>query len=275
VGDDTLSGGGFDTLNGGAGDDLYIGVFGPGVDNIQEQPGGGHDTLQTFGTVMLGANIEALILAGGVGTGNELDNVMTASAGAVRLVGAGGGDTLVGGDGNDSLDGGVGIDSLAGGKGNDVYFIDAAGDTVLENPGEGTDTVVASISYTLSSVIENLSLTAGSLVGVGNAGDNRLAGSIGDDRMLGLGGNDDIGSGSGNDTIIGGWRRYRRGADRERQLRDARPAEAATGSCCSTKAGGTSWTSRSADRLIPAITSRASTAAGEWQQYDAADRSDG
>jgi Ca2+-binding RTX toxin-like protein len=41
---------------------------------------------------------------------------------------------------------GLGADTMISGTGNDTYFVDNAGDTVTENPGEGTDTIDRSIS---------------------------------------------------------------------------------------------------------------------------------
>ena len=48
---------------------------------------------------------------------------------------------LSGGRGADVLDGGAGADTMIGGIGNDTYVVDNAGDVVIENASEGTDTV--------------------------------------------------------------------------------------------------------------------------------------
>ena len=82
-----------------------------------------------------------------------------------------------------------------------------------ELPGGGTDNVYSSLSYTLTSDVENLILTgAGNLNGVGNTGDNTILGTsgnntmlggLGDDRLFGYNGNDTLNGGLGNDTLNG------------------------------------------------------------------------
>jgi Ca2+-binding RTX toxin-like protein len=90
-------------------------------------------------------------------------NSITGGDGDDFLWGGAGNDTLMGGAGNDELDGGVGNDSMAGGAGNDTYYVDSATDVVVENSGEGTDTIFTSVApFTLNTAalahVENLGI---------------------------------------------------------------------------------------------------------------------
>ncbi|MEN5035388.1 cadherin-like domain-containing protein [Pseudomonas sp. TWI929] len=121
------------------------------------------------------------------------------------LFGLGGNDQLFGNYGNDTLDGGAGNDRMEGGQGNDTYVVGAAGDVVVEAAAAGDDLVRASISYTLGSNVERLTLTgSGNLDGVGNALDNTLTGNSGNNRLDGAAGNDVLNGGAGNDVLLGG-----------------------------------------------------------------------
>lgn len=187
-GANTLDGGaGNDTMSGGSGDDTYI-VDSAG-DAIAELSGQGTDTVRSALSYTLGANLENLVLTGTAanGTGNDLDNAIT------------------GNGANNTLDGGAGNDALAGGGGNDTYVIDSAGDQVIENAGEGTDLVMASVAFALGNNLENLTLT-GSLAisAVGNALDNILTGNGAANLIDGGGGHDTIDGGAGADTLAGG-----------------------------------------------------------------------
>ena len=67
---------------------------------------------------------------------------------------------LAGEDGDDTIVDCFGDDILVGGAGNDQYWIDNAGDLVLELSGEGIDTVFSPVSVSvLASNVENVTLT--------------------------------------------------------------------------------------------------------------------
>lgn len=110
------------------------------------------------------------------------------------------------GCGANVLDGGAGADSLIGGTGNDTYVVDDVGDVVTEGSGAGTDIVQASVSFTLSTNVENLTLTgAGNIDGTGNSSSNTIIGNSGDNTLAaGSAGTDSLQGGLGNDTYIVG-----------------------------------------------------------------------
>jgi Ca2+-binding RTX toxin-like protein len=94
---------------------------------------------------------------------------------------------------------------MYGGTGNDVYYVDSANDQVIENAGEGTDTVRTTVDYTLGANVERGVVdTSTGLSLIGNELNNRLNGNAGADHLDGGLGNDVIIGGGGNDTIIGG-----------------------------------------------------------------------
>ncbi len=152
-------------------------------------------------------------------TGND---TVTGNLGRDLLVGGGGNDTLIGREGHDVLIGGPGADTLQGGVApgdprytpddNDVYVYVDATDTVIEQPGSGTDTIwTREVSFTLPANVENLLLVEGTAardgigneldnVITGNSAHNGLVGGDGNDTLIGGGGADDMFGGLGNDT---------------------------------------------------------------------------
>lgn len=177
---------GSDEMHGEAGDDTYY--IDDAGDIITENSGEGTDTVKSSISYALGANVENLDLTGTdnlTATGNTLNN------------------QLVGNSGNNTLDGAAGVDSMSGGAGDDTYIIDNSNDVVAENSGEGVDTVQSSVSYTLSSNIEELELTGTNDINAtgndlfnvitGNSGNNILDGGVGTDSLVG---------GLGDDTYI-------------------------------------------------------------------------
>ena len=226
-GADVLDGGDDnDKLDGGLGADRMIG--GPGNDQfyvddagdeVIELPDGGIDTvITTLNAYTLGSDLERLTYAGSgefSGIGNALANVMVGGAGVDTLIGLDGNDdlrggvgddTLDGGEGADTLNGGVGADRMTGGAGNDEYYVDDAGDQVIELANGGLDLVITSLNaYTLTSDVERLNFAgSGNFAGTGNALANLIIGGDGDDTLTGLGGTDDLRGGAGIDTAVFG-----------------------------------------------------------------------
>jgi Ca2+-binding RTX toxin-like protein len=197
-GNDTLDGGaGSDRLFGGTGDDTYY--VDSYSDRIVENAGEGNDRVFASTSVVLDDNVEQLTLTGTSniwGYGNASDNLLTGNSGANKLFGM---------DGNDTLDGGAGADKMFGGTGNDTYYVDNYNDRVIENAGEGTDSVFSSTNYKLADNIEQLTLTGSSSIwGYGNAIANTLTGNDAANKLYGLGGSDTIDGHGGSDWIEGG-----------------------------------------------------------------------
>ncbi|BAY27535.1 hemolysin-type calcium-binding region [Calothrix sp. NIES-2100] len=214
AGEDLLMGGlGNDTLNGGDGNDILSG--GVGNDNIIG--GLGNDLLVESGdlnftltnTQLMGNGTDTLNTIERVNlTGGDTDNILNAAtftAGSVVLSGGAGNDSLTGGSGNDTLDGGSGNDTLSGGLGNDVYVVDSSTDTIKENSGQGTDTILSSLTFSLSALpyVENLTLTGiDHLNATGNTTHNQITGNAGNNNLTGGLGNDTLDGGAGVDTVI-------------------------------------------------------------------------
>jgi Ca2+-binding RTX toxin-like protein len=214
-GNDTLAGGdGNDWLDGGNGSDVLQGgsgvdAFSGGTGNDTIDGGDGRDLVSytnDYGALPITGVGVKVNLATGVATdnwgntdtlvsiedvsgsrfadkltGNGADNALMGGAGDDVLAGGGGADRLNGDAGDDTLDGGSGIDTLSGGDGSDTYYVDNAGDIVIETNASaagGIDEVVASASHVLGLNVENLTLLGGAINGTGNAlGNLIIAGS--------------------------------------------------------------------------------------------------
>lgn len=166
------------------------------------------------------SKVEILFGLGGNDTlhGDNGIDFLYGGIGNDTLKGNAGNDKLFGESGNDVLDGGAGADVMYGGEGNDTYYVDNAGDVVIEYQNQGVDTVISSVSFhglteTLQLSIENITLTGsaesadGSNLAniiIGNAVDNTIFGHDRNDTINGGAGNDTLRGDSGNDILDGG-----------------------------------------------------------------------
>lgn len=212
-GSDRLTGlGGNDFLDGKDGADVMIGGAGSdgySIDNAGDQvietdgsSSGGIDSVWSDVDFALDPFFENIFLTGttavsAIGNGrnnavygNDIDNI------------------LIAGGGNDEVSGGLGADRMVGGLGSDLYYVDNAGDKVIEKDATvagGIDKVVAYVSFTLGANIENLTLEGAGLInGTGNALDNVMRGNNLGNFMSGREGNDTIDGYGGGDTMLGG-----------------------------------------------------------------------
>lgn len=207
-GDDYLIGDeGADVMYGGTGNDTYY--VNTSDDRIFENAGEGtNDRVATEVSFTLPEEAEVEVLeavnfdGNSVGTlgGSRYDNIITGDAGNNVLRGYGGNDTLRGHLGNDTLIGDDGNDTMIGGQGNDTYYVDAAGDVVVEEVGQGTDRVSTSVSYALSPTTEIETLEASSL---GSADPINLTGSNSANTIIGNNGANVIDGKGGNDVLVG------------------------------------------------------------------------
>jgi Ca2+-binding RTX toxin-like protein len=176
---------GVNTMSGGLGDDTYV----IGSNDVIVPDTGGTDT------VVINANYS-------IAARSDLENITLSGTGSYKAIGNAGVNILTGNSGANSLDGGAGDDTMIGGLGNDTFFVDSAGDVVMESQSanEGIDIVRSSIDFSLDATldrkyIEKLTLTGTALVGTGNSLANVITGNALDNTLDG---------GAGADTLIGG-----------------------------------------------------------------------
>lgn len=224
----------------GSGDD-FVRIYGGSAQIYGQQ---GNDRFEIFGSdsrVNGGTGNDTFVIGGGanhvlVGRDGDDRFNFTSNVTSALLSGDDGNDTFVGNSHSisGSISGGAGNDhflmfgnhdgreiDLYGGTGNDLYRVDPDSPaTIIENAGEGNDTVQVAVgsTYTLGANLENLVANAFATVGdqttlTGNDLANRITGSAisdaidggaGNDRIVGLGGDDYLIGGDGDDRIYGG-----------------------------------------------------------------------
>jgi Ca2+-binding RTX toxin-like protein len=189
AGANRLTGSGYaDTLAGGAGDDTYVATS---ANVISENAGEGTDTVEfnDVGNYTLGANLENLtVTRASHATGNSLNNTITGKGTAS--------DYFI-------LDGGGGADKLVGGLEQDIYVIDNAGDVIDSTVDGGIDEAQSAVTFTLTSGVENLTLTGTAAIdGTGNAQQNVITGNGNANVLRSGAGNDTMTGGAGSDTYV-------------------------------------------------------------------------
>jgi Ca2+-binding RTX toxin-like protein len=218
AGDDIFhASGGADRIDGGLGDDMLV-LPGALSDYafVRDETGLHiHDLTNGLGDIS-GGGIEAFHFEGEDATYSEADifdrhgtagdDTLSGDDSWNLIYGYDGDDVLVGGGGDDMLDGGAGADTMTGGAGGDTYYVDDAGDVVVEAANGGFDRVITThTSHTLAANVEWLfSATDLNSTLIGNACDNMIVAGAGDDWLEGGGGHDQLDGREGADTMIGG-----------------------------------------------------------------------
>jgi Ca2+-binding RTX toxin-like protein len=181
AGNDTLAGGaGGDTLRGGAGNDSLAGGDGADLVSYAELTGA---------TQAITVDLATQRATGAAGS-DTLSGIEHALGGA-------GNDSLLG-DGNaNTLNGGLGADTLAGGLGNDLFFVNDAGDVVIELTGGGADTIIASVNMTMPDRVEVLQIASG-ISGI------TITGGTGNDMLIGNALANNFNGGAGDDVVLAG-----------------------------------------------------------------------
>ncbi|MFI0848929.1 calcium-binding protein [Mesorhizobium sp. IMUNJ 23232] len=191
-GDDNLVGfAGDDVLNGSAGSDIFDGGQGSDWASYQSAPSS------------VAVALDGISPPGGT-SGDAVGDIFLDIE---NLRGSQFGDWLRGNAGNNVLDGKAGADTLNGLGGNDTYYVDNAGDTIVELSGGGDDRVSAQRDFALGAgqevelitttnygAVRNIDLKGNEFAQtiVGNNGNNWLhdGGVGGADTLRGREGND-------------------------------------------------------------------------------------
>jgi Ca2+-binding RTX toxin-like protein len=198
-GNDTISGGaGNDTLSGSTGNDVFLFNAGDGSDTVTDLAAGDQVKISGYGAAQSITQVGGDVVV--VFSANDQITFQNTTVAVVQAaLDFPGGAT----SGDDVLTGTSGADALAGGAGNDTYIVDNPGDTVTENANEGSDTVKSSITFSLGTNVENLTLTGTAAInGTGNGLANVLIGNSSNNILDGGAGADTMSGGAGNDAYV-------------------------------------------------------------------------
>lgn len=176
-------------LTGNAGSNILF--AGPGNNRLD-----GADGIDTVDYVRstAGVTVDLTVTTAQATVGSGSDTLLNIEF----LTGSGYADRLTGNAGVNQLDGRAGNDTLTGGDGNDIYWVDAAGDVVVETNADlatgGSDLVHSTAgAYTLGANVESGWIRVGIAADLtGNAANNTLVAGTGNNRLDGAGGVDTV-----------------------------------------------------------------------------------
>lgn len=171
-----------------------------GFGEVSVNGGSGSDTV----SYLSNGSVTVDLAVFGANGGAAADDTLT---GIEHLVGSLNDDILRGNGSQNMIDGSAGADVMTGRNGSDTYYVDDAGDVVVEVAGGGANDEVRIrnlFSYVLPSDVENLTNTTDSaFVGTGNGLANDLNGGGGIDTLYGRAGHDELNGGGGDDRLYG------------------------------------------------------------------------
>ncbi|TWI23409.1 beta-glucanase (GH16 family) [Bradyrhizobium yuanmingense] len=233
---------GNDVLIGGGASDLFVVAKGFGSDVVSDfQAGFGGDVLRvqnygfaTYANLFAAARqvgsdavialsstetvtLKNVAVSSLVAANIQLDNPLPLSGTATYAPAAAVTGTIYGTSGNDKLQASGAAVTLVGGAADDTYIVYDRSTSVVEQAGQGIDTISGAKydGYSLVNApnVENLTLTGSNSapatgnaldnIIIGNAGNNMIDGGLGDDVLTGAYGTDRfvIKAGNGNDVI--------------------------------------------------------------------------
>ncbi|MVA71406.1 hypothetical protein GOZ81_09995 [Agrobacterium vitis] len=184
-----------DTLTGDDGDNVIDGYYGwdlldggLGADTLKGGADGGA-AVYTYSNEAVQINIDTGINTGGYAEGDVFEKIL-------QVYGSAFNDTFTA-----SKDA-----RFAGGLGDDHYIVNSSSVYLIEQEGEGIDTVTTGLnSYSLTRNFENLTYTGtANFTGSGTVADNVMISGAGADYLFGNNGNDTLIGGAGADKLSGG-----------------------------------------------------------------------
>jgi uncharacterized delta-60 repeat protein len=198
-GDDTITAGPAAEVIGWGGNDLYL-VTSPTATIAGNSGTGGNDTIKT---ALTNYSLSSSLVSG-------VNNLIYTGTAGASLTGNGMTGSVIGGVGADTLsDGGADATDITmiGGAGNDIYQVNSSSDKIVEAPSGGTDSIISTVDYNLTSAqnVENLVIGGTSQVfGTGNEVANSIKGNDGGNTLVGGDGSDTVVGGAGDDLIFAG-----------------------------------------------------------------------